>query len=212
MIQDRMQFFLSKDHQHHKSRLQEQWTLYQVYQDAQDKQVTQHQLTGQKGRCTDVIENSEVRMSRYLDTSTKTQMAQIMVQYGRSGRSFRVKSVQSSFGRTVMGKAIRESSIKIRLGKKFQIVNAYYHLAANKFERVRGFLELISRFEFEFCRRGNYIFWTIRIFGGFKVQSQQCSRTCACAAACLWPHNSVSNFVVSVTIHDDMFTYKKEEM
>ena len=64
MIQDRMQFFLSKDHQHPKSRLQEQWTLYQDYQDAQDKQVTQHQLTGQKGRCTDVIENSDVRMSQ----------------------------------------------------------------------------------------------------------------------------------------------------
>ena len=32
------------------------------------------------GRCTDVIKNSEVRISRYLDTSSETQMAQIMVQ------------------------------------------------------------------------------------------------------------------------------------
>ena len=31
--------------------------------------------------------NSEVQMSRYLDTSTKTKMAQIMVQYGRPSRS-----------------------------------------------------------------------------------------------------------------------------
>ena len=30
-----------------------------------------------------------------------------------------------------------------------------------------GFLELISRFEFEFCRRENYFFWRIRIFGVF---------------------------------------------
>ena len=30
---------------------------------------------------------NEIRMSRYLDTSTKTQVAQIMVQYGRSSRS-----------------------------------------------------------------------------------------------------------------------------
>ena len=30
-----------------------------------------------------------------------------------------------------------------------------------------GFLELIRRFEFEFCRRENYFFWTIRIFGAF---------------------------------------------
>ena len=42
---------------------------------------------GQNGRCTIVIENSEVRMSRYLDTSTKKRMAQLMVQYGRSSRS-----------------------------------------------------------------------------------------------------------------------------
>ena len=35
------------------------------------------------GRCTDVIENSKVRMSRHLDTSTTTQMAQVMVQYRR---------------------------------------------------------------------------------------------------------------------------------
>ena len=30
---------------------------------------------GQNGRCTDVVENSKVRMSRYLDSSTTTQMA-----------------------------------------------------------------------------------------------------------------------------------------
>ena len=33
-----------------------------------------------------------------------------------------------------------------------------YHSTGNQFERFRGFLELISRFEFEFRRRGNYIF------------------------------------------------------
>ena len=42
---------------------------------------------GQNGRCTITVKNSEVRVSRYLDTSTETQMAQIMVQYGRSSRS-----------------------------------------------------------------------------------------------------------------------------
>ena len=34
-------------------------------------------------KCTDVIENSKVGMSRHLDTSTTRQMAEIMVQYGR---------------------------------------------------------------------------------------------------------------------------------
>ena len=33
-----------------------------------------------------------------------------------------------------------------------------YHARRNKFERFRGFLELISRFEFDFLRRENYIF------------------------------------------------------
>ena len=57
-------------------------------------------------RYTKMIENSKVRMPRYLDTSTKAQMAKIMVQYGRSSRSSRKESVWSSFGRTIMGKAI----------------------------------------------------------------------------------------------------------
>ena len=69
------------------------------------------------GRCTDVIENSNVRMSRHLDSSTTTQMAKVMVQHGRPSRSYWAKSVRSSSGRTMMGKAIRESSIGTRLGK-----------------------------------------------------------------------------------------------
>ena len=38
---------------------------------------------GQNGRCTIVIENSNVRTSRYLDASTKTQIAKINFQHGR---------------------------------------------------------------------------------------------------------------------------------
>ena len=44
-----------------------------------------------------------------------------MVQDGRSSRSSWTTSVWSSFGRTVMGKAIWENLIKIRLGESFQI-------------------------------------------------------------------------------------------
>ena len=33
-----------------------------------------------------------------------------------------------------------------------------YYSTGNQFERFREFLELISRFEFEFCRRENYFF------------------------------------------------------
>ena len=49
-------------------------------------------------------------------------------------------------------------------------------------------------------------------FGVFKVQSHtQCGRTCACAVACLCPRNSISNVVVSLTIHDDMHTHIYKE-
>ena len=34
-----------------------------------------------------LLKNSKIRMPGYVDTSTKAQMAQIMVQYGRSSRS-----------------------------------------------------------------------------------------------------------------------------
>ena len=63
---------------------------------------------GQNGRCSVIIENSKVRMSRYLDSSTKTQMAKIMVQYGRSSRSGWTESVRSSSDRTILGTTIRE--------------------------------------------------------------------------------------------------------
>ena len=55
---------------------------------------------------------------------------------------------------------------------------------------ISGFWELISRFEFEFCRCENYF------FEGFEFLV--CS--CECAVACLCPHNSISNVVASVTI------------
>ena len=44
-----------------------------------------------------------------------------MVEYGRFGRSCRKESVRSSSGRTIMGKAIRESSIKNTFGEKFKL-------------------------------------------------------------------------------------------
>ena len=60
-------------------------------------------------------------MSRCWDTSTKAQMAQIMVQYGRPSRSSWAKSVRSSFGRTIMGKAIWEYPIEAWLGENSKL-------------------------------------------------------------------------------------------
>ena len=48
-------------------------------------------------------------------------------------------------------------------------VTSDYHSTGNQFERFRGVLELISRFEFEFCRRENYFFlndsnfWSVHV-------------------------------------------------
>ena len=36
-----------------------------------------------KGRCSQITQNSQIGVSRHLDSSTTTQMAKIMVQYGR---------------------------------------------------------------------------------------------------------------------------------
>ena len=49
--------------------------------------------------CFKIIENSQIGMSEYLDTSTKTQMAQIMVQYGRPSCSSWTDSVTTLWER-----------------------------------------------------------------------------------------------------------------
>ena len=72
-----------------------------------------------------------------------------------------------------------------------------YHAARNLFERFRGVLELIRRFEFEFCRCGNYF------FEGFEFLV----RSCECAVACLSPRTSISNVVASLTIDDNIYIY-----
>ena len=56
------------------------------------------------GRCSQIIENSQIGVSGHMDTSTTTQMAQIMVQYRRPSRSSRKESLRSSYGRTIMGR------------------------------------------------------------------------------------------------------------
>ena len=68
------------------------------------------------GRCSKNIENSKIGMSRHLDSSTTTQMAKIMVQYGRSSRSSWTKSVWSSFGRDLWERQFKKVLLETRLG------------------------------------------------------------------------------------------------
>ena len=53
-----------------------------------------------------------------------------------------------------------------------------------------GFLEFISRFEFEF-RRCGFFFERFEFLVCSKFNHTQCGRTCACAVACLCQHNSI---------------------
>ena len=49
--------------------------------------VSAYIYPSKNGRCSQIIENSKIGVSRHLDSSTTTQMAKIMVQYGRPSRS-----------------------------------------------------------------------------------------------------------------------------
>ena len=77
--------------------------------------------SGKNGRCSKKIENSQIGMSRHLDSSTPTQMAKIMVQYGRPSRFSWKESVWSSLSRTVVEKAVSENPFEARLGEGFQL-------------------------------------------------------------------------------------------
>ena len=79
---------------------------FQHYGDAQDKQRMQYLLTLRSKWKTHqlFLKKSKVWMSRYLGTSTKAQMAQIMVHCGRPGFSSWTESVRSSFWQDYYGK------------------------------------------------------------------------------------------------------------
>ena len=49
--------------------------------------VSAYLYPSENGRCSRIVENSKIGVSRHLDSSTTTQMAKIMVQYGRPSRS-----------------------------------------------------------------------------------------------------------------------------
>ena len=60
-------------------------------------------------------------ISRFPGYNGQTQMAKIMVQYERPSRFFWAKYVWSSFGRTIMGKAIWENPIKTWMGENSKL-------------------------------------------------------------------------------------------
>ena len=118
MIQDHTQCLLNTDHQHHKWQPQKSWTYFKTTRMRRTSSRCIIRFSpGQNGRCTDVMKIPKSECPVFWIRLPETQMAKIMVQYGRPSCFSWQKSVRSSFGRTIVGKAIRESSVKIRLEK-----------------------------------------------------------------------------------------------
>ena len=117
-----MQYSLNKDHQHHKCSTKSHGYHLQI---ARLRKTSCRRsicfFPSKNGRCSQIIENSQIGMSRHFDSSTTTQVAKIMVQYGRPSRSSRKESTRSSCGKTAVGKAIWENPIAARLAKGFQL-------------------------------------------------------------------------------------------
>ena len=110
------------EHQRQRWQPQQSWTLYPDFQDVLGKQPMQYPLNpSQNWRCPTLLKTPKSECPDIWIRLPKTLMAQIMVQYGRSGCSSWAESVRSSFGRTIVGKPIRESSIKRRLGKSSEL-------------------------------------------------------------------------------------------
>ena len=80
-------------------------------------------------------------------------------------------------------------------------------------------LELFEQIRIRFSSSRKIFFERFEFLVCSKFNHTHCGRTCACAVACLYPHNSISNVEASVTIHDDthinvffyeMFAEKRE--
>ena len=76
---------------------------------------------GKNGRCSKLLKIPKSECPDVWIRLPRDKWPKIMVQYGRSSLSSWAKSVRSSFGRTVMGKAIWENPNEVRLGEGFQL-------------------------------------------------------------------------------------------
>ena len=80
MIPGLMQYSPSEDHQHLKWRPQKSWMS--LWRTSSWRNIGVH--PGENGGCSKTTQNSKIRMSICVDTSSKTWMAQILVEHWRS--------------------------------------------------------------------------------------------------------------------------------
>ena len=89
MILDFMQYLQNKDHQHHKKTAAKVLDIISRLPGC-DGQAADEVSAYTQFKMEDapkLLKIPKIGVSRHLDSSTTTQMAQIMVQYGRSSRS-----------------------------------------------------------------------------------------------------------------------------
>ena len=80
---------------------------------------------GKNGRCSQIIENSQIGMSRHLDSSTTTQMAEIMVPVSKT-KSFLLSGICTVIlWQDYYGKGNLRKSCCSTVGKRFPIGNAH---------------------------------------------------------------------------------------
>ena len=121
----------------------------------------------------------------------------------RSSRRFSFEAA-SAAARNGAG---RVAGVALSGGSVSPCLESQYHSARNKFERFREFLELISRFEFDFRRCENYIFEPIRILW-LKVQSHA-TRLYMCMCCGLFAATQCCGVLDdSRVIYIYIFTYK----
>ena len=125
MILVRMQCSLNKVYQHPKWQPPKSWTLYLGFQDVQDKHLMQYPLIlGPKWKMHQLWRKNQsqnVPMLGYVYQNTEWPKS-CMVQYGRPSCSSWAESVRSSFGRTIVGKAVWEHPIETWLGENSKLV------------------------------------------------------------------------------------------
>ena len=123
MILDLMQYSLNKDHQRLKWQQQKSRISKpdcQVHRTSSWRSICLY--PSKNGRCFKIIENSQIEMSRHLDSSTTTQNG---LNHGPVWKilSFLLSGICTVifFGRTIMGKAIWENPTEVLLGEGFQL-------------------------------------------------------------------------------------------
>ena len=189
-----MQYSLSKVHRRHKWQQLKSWISSPDCQVAMDKQQTQYRLTLRSKwkmhyHC-QKIQNRSVQTFGYVYQNTNHPT---YIQYGRSSHSSWAKFIWSSFSRTTMGTAIRESSMRTRFGKKFKIGNAcsltekkgsFLSVLCGRYktcwEETEHQSDVENTYERRWCGRTDIILWP-RLFGLHPTRMSNKQRK--------WTHN-----------------------